>query len=43
MEGFVGDEVHFQLDSLLNGKPVEVLKDWCAVISGMGVSEQIGS
>jgi len=35
VEGFVGDEDHFELDSLLDGEPVEVLKDWGGVVSGL--------
>ena len=39
MEGFVGDET-FELDSLLNGEPVLVCKDWGDVIFCAGVGEQ---
>ena len=28
----VSDEEYFELDSLLNGEPVEVLKDWSDVV-----------
>ena len=28
VEGLVGDEEDFKLDSLLDGEPVEVLEDW---------------
>ena len=42
MEGFVGEEEDFKLNTLWNWKPVEVLEDRSDVITGggVGVSKQ---
>ena len=39
IESLVDDEEDFELDSVLDGEPVEVLEDWSDVVSGAGVSE----
>ena len=43
MEDLVGGKEYFELDSLFDREPVEVLEDWCDVVSGVGAGEQAGS
>ena len=37
VEGFVSNEEDFEVDSLTDGEPVEVLEDGSDVVSGAGV------
>ena len=43
IERFVGGEEHFEVDSLFDRQPVEVMKDRCDVFSGAGTGEQAGT
>lgn len=42
MEGFVSDEEDLEMNALLNGEPVELLKDGGDVVSRAGVGEEAG-
>ena len=42
VEGFVGGDEDFEVDSLFDREPVEVTEDRCDVVSGAGVGEQAG-
>ena len=42
VEGFVGEEENFGLNTLFDWEPVEFLEDRGDVISGAGVSEKTG-
>ena len=39
MQCFVGGEEYFEVDSLFDRQPVEVMEDWCDVVSGAGAGE----
>ena len=40
---FVGGKEHFEVDSLGNWEPVEVMEDWGDMVSGSGSGEEAGS
>ena len=42
VECFVGDEECFEVDSLFDGQPVEIMEDWGDVLSGAGAGEEAG-
>ena len=42
VEGLIGGDEDFEIDSLFDREPVEVTEDWCDVVSGAGVGEQAG-
>lgn len=43
VEGFIGDDEEFEMDTLGDWEPVEVMKDRGDVVTGAGVSEETSS
>ena len=42
MDCFVGGEEYFEVDSLFDGQPVEIMEDGGDVLSGAGAGEEAG-
>ena len=42
IEGFVGGDEYFEVDSVFYWEPVKVMEDWGDVFSGSGSGEEAG-